>query len=67
MAHFMVLLLPRVHNIRKEGEYPTLTIPYTNALHKVRSVNHRVLSFCIDTLRKTKDSLIGVNGFVLAL
>ena len=57
----------RVHNKRREGEYPTLTIPCTNALRKVPSVNHRVLSFCINTLRETKGALIGVNSVVLSI
>ena len=50
-----------------KGEYLTLTIPCTNALCKVWSVNHRVLSFCINTLIETKDSLIGVNSVVLGI
>ena len=33
-------LLSRVHNKRSQGEYPTLTLPCTNALHKVCAVNH---------------------------
>ena len=53
-----------VHNKRSVGEYPTLTIPCTNALHKIRSVNHQVLSFCINTFRVTKNLMIGVNSFV---
>ena len=61
------LMGSRVHNKRREGEYPTLTIPCTNALHKVPSVNHRVLSFCINTLRETKGVLIGVNSAVLGI
>ena len=61
------LVLPRVHNKRREGEYPTLTMPCTNALRKVPSVNHRVLSFCINTLRETKGTLIGVNSVVLGI
>ena len=60
-------LASRVHNKRREGEYPTLTIPCTNALLKVPSVNHRVLSFCINTLRETKGALIGVNSIVLGI
>ena len=52
--------------IIKEGrEYPTRTIPCTNALHKVCVLNHRVLSFCINTFRETKDLMIGVNKFVV--
>ena len=50
---------------KSEGEYPTLTIPCTNALRKVRSVNYPVLWFCINTLREIKDALIGVNIIVL--
>ena len=33
-------VIARVYNKRREGEYPTLTILCTNALHKFRSVNH---------------------------
>ena len=58
-------MVTRVHNERKEGEYPNLTIPSTNALHKVCAVNHPVLSFCINTFRVTKDLMIGVNSFVV--
>ena len=50
------------------GEYPILTTPCTNALHKVWHVKHRVLSFCINTLRETKvDLLIGVNSILLGI
>ena len=63
----MCRIKPRVHNIRREGEYPTLTIPCTNALPKVWSGNHRVLSFCINVLRETKDLLIGVNSIMLGI
>ena len=50
-----VCLLSRVHNKRREEEYPTLIIiPCTNALCKVCAVNHRVLLFCINTFRVTK-------------
>ena len=35
--HYSELFTPRVHNKGKEREYPTLTIPCTNALHKVRT------------------------------
>ena len=45
----------------------TVTMPCTNTLHKVQSVNHPVLSFCINTLRETTDSLIGVNSVVLGI
>ena len=62
-----ILIKPRVHNKRRKGEYPTLTIPCTNALRKVPSVNHRVLSFCINTLRETKGTLIGVTALYSAL
>ena len=61
------LPLPRVHNKRREGEYPTITIPCTNVLRKVRSVNHRVLLFCINTFRETNDLLIGANSVVLGI
>ena len=47
------------------GEYSTLTIPCTNALHEVHAVNHQVLSFYINTFRVTKDLMIGVNSFVV--
>ena len=49
---------------RREGQYPTLTIPCTNALRKVHATTHQVLSFCINTFRVTKDLMIGVNSFV---
>ena len=63
---FIVLsVTARVHNKGKQREYPILTIPCTNALRKVRTVNHRVLSFCINTFRVTKDLMIGVNSFVV--
>ena len=42
-------------------------ISCTNALRKVPSVHHRVLSFCINTLRETKGALIGVNSVVLGI
>ena len=65
------ILLPyaKVYNKRREGEYLTLTItiPCTNVLRKVPSINHRVLSFCISTLRETKGVLIGVNSVVLGI
>ena len=64
---FLLCILSRVHNKRREGEYPTLTIPCTNALCKVPSVNHRVLSLCINTLRETKAALIAVNSVVLGI
>ena len=63
----MHLIASRVYNKRRKGEYPTLTIPCTNALHKVLSVNHRVLLFRINTLRETKGALIGVNSVVLGI
>ena len=63
----MLQVISRVHNKRREGEYPTLTIPCTNALRKVPSVNHRVLLFCINTLRETKGALISVNRVVLGI
>ena len=59
------LLISRVHNKRREGEYLTLTVLCTNALCKVRAVNHWVLSFCINTFSATKDLMIGVNSFVV--
>ena len=54
-------MVSRVHK-RGGVEYLTLTIPSTNALHKVRLVYHQILSFCIDTFRVTKDLMIGVNS-----
>ena len=62
-----VLNQKRIYNKRRKGEYSTFTMPGKNVLRKVRSVNHRVLSFCINTLRETKDSLIGVNSVVLGI
>ena len=63
---FIVLsVTARVHNKEKEREYPILIIPCTNALHKVCTVNHRVLLFCINTFRATEDLMIGVNSFVV--
>ena len=59
--------IPRVHNKIRGEEYPTLIVSCTNALRKVLSVNHRVLSFCINTLRETKGALIGVNSVVLGI
>ena len=61
----MIWVVSRVHNKRREGEYAILTIPCTNTLLKVRTVNHRVLSFCINTFGATKDLIIGVNSFVV--
>ena len=52
--------MARVHNRRREGEYPTLTVPCTSALLKVRAVNHRVLN----TFWLARDLMIGVNIFV---
>ena len=40
-------IVARVHNKRKEGEYPTLTIPCTSTLCKVHDINHQVLSFTL--------------------
>ena len=50
---FYVNIVSIVHN-KREGEYPILTITCTNALHKVCAISHRVLSFCINTIRVTK-------------
>ena len=50
--------------LSREREYPTLTLPCTNALCKVWSIKHWVLLFCINTLTETKASLIGVNSIV---
>ena len=67
MQKFRDQILSRVHNKRREEEYPTLTIPCTNALCKVPSVNHQVLLFCINTLREAKGALMGVNSIVLGI
>ena len=64
---YVCMYISRAHNKRREEEYPTLTIPCTNALCKVPSVNHQVLSFYINTLRETKGALIGVNSVVLGI
>ena len=66
-AILTVCMSSRVHNKREGGEYPTLTVPCTNTLRKVRSINQQVLLFCIKTLRETKDLLIGVNSIVLGI
>ena len=59
------LILSRIHNKRREGEYPTLTTPCTNALHKICAINHWILLFCINTFRVTKDSMTGIDSFVV--
>ena len=51
------------HNKGREGEYPTLTIPCTNALRKVHAVSHWVISFCINTFKEAKDLMVGINSF----
>ena len=53
--HIAIYIIARLHNKRREEEYPTLTIPCTNILHKVHAVNHWILSFCINTFRVTED------------
>ena len=51
--HMLVLTYVYIHNQEFNQcfiieEYPTLTIACTNAVHKVSTVNHWVLSFCIN-------------------
>ena len=58
-------IVARVHVKRKDRQYLTLTISRTNALRKVHTINHRVLSFCANTFRVTKDLMIVVNSFVV--
>ena len=36
-------IITRVHNKRREGEYPTFIIACTNALRNVHTVNYRIL------------------------
>ena len=55
-------MMPRVHNKRREGEYPTLTVPCTNTLYKVRAIKHWVLLLCF---KVTKDLMTGANSFVV--
>ena len=65
MIDFANLISRRVHNKRREGEYPTLTILHTSTLRKVRAVSHQVFLFCINTFSVAKDLMIGVNSFVV--
>ena len=62
---FVLSVTARVHNKGNEREYPILTIPCTSAPYKVCTINHRVLSFCINTFRAKKDLMIGVNSYVV--
>ena len=55
--------ITRVYNKRREGEYPTLTVPCTKVLHKHRKPLGSLI--CINTFRVTKDFMIGVNSFVI--
>ena len=55
----------RGYDKRREGRYPALTIPCTNALRKICAVNYGVLSFFINGFRITKDLMIDANGFVV--
>ena len=43
-------VLPRVHNIKREGECRTLDRPRTNTLRKVEPVNYRKSTYFVHTL-----------------
>ena len=48
---------------RREGEYPTLTVPCTKVLQKHCKPLGSLI--CINTIRVTKVLMIGVNSFVI--
>ena len=48
---------------RREGEYPTLTVPCTKVLQKHCKLLGSLI--CINTFRVTKALIIGVNSFVI--
>ena len=55
----------RLTNLSGSAMYTTLTIPDTNALCKFCTINYQILSFCINTFRVAKDSMMGVNSYVV--
>ena len=48
---------------RREGEYPTLTVPCTKVLQEHCKPLGSLI--CINTIRVTKVLMIGVNSFVI--